>query len=290
MELLRRRSATSIVILILLVMCAAMSYILVFLTSYKKLELSNFFSRSIDTGISADATFEFYCFQKFAKKSHYDGLAVIVEFRSDIILITVVHNIIRHIPADWPVQIFHGPNNSDFIQNSTLWRYIRTGKVFLTKLPEFPGDRYVFQNTVYTNSSFWQLVRGEKILFFHADSVLCSNSPHEISDYFVYDWVGAPWTNGAVGNGGLSFRSRSKILSLLKIRKYAGGIAEDIWYSEYLPLVGKIAPYQIAKTFAVETVFYENPFGVHKPQLNKTELEKLWNICPESKLIPFRVI
>jgi hypothetical protein len=62
----------------------------------------------------------------------YPNIAVLVEFRAVDHIITIVHNVNDHIPSSWPIQIFHGKDNEQFIRNSTLAPLIASGKVFLT--------------------------------------------------------------------------------------------------------------------------------------------------------------
>ncbi|CAF1613014.1 unnamed protein product, partial [Rotaria sp. Silwood1] len=123
--------------------------------------------------------------------SFYPYIAVLVEFRAVDHIITIVHNINYHIPSTWPIQIFHGKDNEAFIKNSTLAPLIASGKIFLTLMEQVYGKNRT--NELLTDPKFWQHVRGEKILFFQIDSAMCSNSPHKITDFIQYDYVGAPW-------------------------------------------------------------------------------------------------
>ncbi|CAF1409748.1 unnamed protein product [Adineta steineri] len=98
-------------------------------------------------------------------------------------------------------------------------------------------------NTLLTDEKFWKQISGEKILLFQIDSIMCSNSPHKITDYLQYDFIGAPWN--LVGNGGFSLRSRSKILALIQYDSFP---PEDAWYAQNLHrLNASIAPIHIAK-------------------------------------------
>ena len=224
-----------------------------------------------------------------------ENAAVIVEFRSTPLLVTVILNIIQNIPEDWPAQIFHTTSNSQFIRTSRLAKYIQTGKIILTQLDEYSGSFAHYINLLFGNISFWQLVQGEKSQFFQIDSIMCSNSPHKITDYLEYDYVGAPWAHfqGLVGNGGFSLRSKSKTITLLQktfnsSSRYDGNENEDVWYARNMPTVGHVAPSHVAKSFAVETIFYPYPMGVHKTELRVTELKQLCDVCPEARLVlPF---
>ncbi|CAF3775778.1 unnamed protein product [Rotaria sp. Silwood1] len=122
---------------------------------------------------------------------------------------------------------------------------------------------------------------------------MCSNSPHKVTDFLKYDFIGAPWdpawfgpSKDLVGNGGFSLRSRSKILALLELVPYDQQSQEDVWYSLNLRRVnGLIAPVDIAITFAVETVFYDRPLAVHRLPENCTRREQLFKTCPEVKMV-----
>jgi hypothetical protein len=205
-------------------------------------------------------------------------------------------NVLQNIPSDWPIQIFHGQNNLKFIQNSRLSEYIKTNRIFLHQIDLMmkEGDAMGFTSSLLTNSAFWQMVKGEKILFFQLDSVFCSNSPHKLNDFLQYDYIGAPWhirhkIPAIVGNGGFSLRSRNKSIALLSIRTYNRtiGYHEDVWFSKFLHLVNaNIAPEHIARKFSVETVFYPTPLAVHKPiYLNYKELKDLCQACPDLRLV-----
>jgi len=222
----------------------------------------------------------------------YPHIAVLVEYRTTDLMITVVHNVNHHIPATWPIQIFHGKDNQDFIKNSTLAPLISSGKILLSLMEEVYGKTRT--NELLTNPKFWQRVRGEKILFFQIDSIMCSNSPHKITDFLQYDFIGAPWDSSwfkfsqidVVGNGGFSLRSRSKLLALLALIPYDRKIPEDVWYALNLRRVnGSVAPINVAKTFAVESIYYDRPLGTHRFNLKCSVRAKLFQTCPESMMI-----
>ncbi|CAF1564140.1 unnamed protein product [Rotaria magnacalcarata] len=248
----------------------------------QKFQVSQQFN-SINTTLSIKIT---------STSTFYSNIAVLVDFRTADRILTIVHNVNRHIPSSWPIQIFHGKENQYFIKNSTLAPLIASGKIFLTLMEEvYDRGR---TNELLTDPKFWQRVRGEKILLFQIDSAMCSNTPHKITDFLQYDYVGAPWDpswfayNKAylVGNGGFSLRSRSKILALLALTKYDFKMPEDVWYAQNLHRVnGSIASVEIAKTFSVESMYYERPLGVHRFPLRCSVQTKLFAICPEAKMV-----
>jgi len=225
-------------------------------------------------------------------KDFYPHIAVLVEFRTTDFIVAVVHNVNYHIPSSWPIQIFHGKENEHFIRNSTLAPLIASGKIFLTLMEEVYGKSRT--NELLTSPKFWHRVRGEKILFFQIDSIMCSNSPHKITDFLQYDYVGAPWDPSwfsfskvdFVGNGGFSLRSRNKTLALLAAMSYDRKMPEDVWYGLNLRRVnGLVAPMDVAKKFAVESIYYERPLGAHRFNLKCSIRAKLFQTCPEAMMI-----
>ena len=231
----------------------------------------------------------------------YPYIAAIVEFRSSHLLVSVILNILQHIPSSWPIQIFHGKSNYLFLKNSpSLAPYISSKRILLTQLQnEFTEDFIRNTNRLFTNISFWKQVQGDKVLFFQSDSVMCSNSPHKITDYLDYDYIGAPWDvksccgsrEAPVSNGGFSFRNRIKTIQLLQITQWTDEndpIPEDLWFAinfrRYLN--ASIPPVDIAKTFAVESIFYSQPMAAHKLLLSYRNRRRLYKTCPEARLIP----
>ena len=216
-------------------------------------------------------------------------VAVLVEFRRTDRIISVVDNVHLHIPLTWPIQIFHGEENEDFIRSSTLAPWIASGRILLTSIKSIKEKSDM--NRLLTDVNFWKQIHGEKILFFQIDSIMCSNSPHRITDYLHYDYIGAPWNptwypQHPVGNGGFSLRSRSKILALLALIPYNVDQPEDVWYSQNLYRVNASIPsMEIAKTFAVESIFYERPLGVHRFPWRCDFRRKLSQTCPEAVMV-----
>ncbi|CAF3191166.1 unnamed protein product, partial [Rotaria sp. Silwood2] len=231
-------------------------------------------------------------FKNFSSNDFHPCIAILVEFRTTDKIISVVHNVNHHIPSTWPIQIFHGKSNENFIKNSTLLPLIISGKIFLTLMEKVYDKSRT--NSLLTDAKFWKQVRGEKILLFQIDSIMCSNSPHKITDYLQYDYVGAPWDPSwyradrryLVGNGGFSLRSRRKILELISLIPYDLQKPEDVWYAQNLHRVNaSVAPVNIAKTFSVESVYYERPVGIHRFPWNCNFRRKIAETCPESVMV-----
>ena len=213
--------------------------------------------------------------------------AVIVEPRLHKYLVPVIKNVINHLPHETIIQIFHGTNNLKFI-NQHLTNYIRSGKIILTNL-KVSNLNIKSYNKLLTSRTFWNSIPGENILIFQTDSCFCSNSKFNIDKYLEYDYVGAPWASNLKwsknlrgGNGGFSFRKKSKMIRVLPLNPIESN--EDIYFSKQkLNYPSK----EISNTFAVETMFYDKPLGIHKPweYIHSDQLMRLKQNCPEISTI-----
>ena len=138
----------------------------------------------------------------------------------------------------------------------------------------------------------------EVFLVFQTDALICEKFKDQIYDFIEYDYVGAPvlgsspWNldEGAVGNGGLSLRRKSKMLEIIdkcKVRDDITGHREDLTYEdmffsfpcEKVTEINK-PPVEDAKNFSVETVYNDKAFGIHKAYAYH-DISKLRSWCPQ---------
>jgi hypothetical protein len=224
----------------------------------------------------------------------YPYIAVIIDDRATPKLVTVVLNVLQHLPSDWKVQIFTHNEHWPYYQQSALGSFIRNNSVFITPIDFERKNRSGadFINLYLTSTSFWRRVQGEKVLYFQIDSAICSNSSYKITDFLHYDFIGAPWKVGGCCNGGFSIRSRTKTLLLLESehgRYPLHQINEDGWFTNNIRHFGGIvAPIPVAKTFSVETIYHPRSFAVHKPHsgwIGKETMTRLCDECPEVRTI-----
>jgi len=149
-------------------------------------------------------------------------------------------------------------------------------------------------NNLFMSKSFWSGIEYENILVYQQDTCLFRPG---IAKFMQYDYVGAPWPGMSddnvigVGNGGLSFRRRSKMLQCLDVVKpqdFVSGrttrgymlrckldhVPEDVYYSSTMILhgVGRVAPRAVANQFSQECVLHDNPFGGHQYWLGHVQL------------------
>ena len=98
---------------------------------------------------------------KFMNKTFYDGIAMFVENRPKATIAYHIFNVLQHIPATWPVQLFYGEANYLYLsENVNLKPYIDSGRIILTKL----YDQRLFRipNKLYTSIAFYEQIKGEK--------------------------------------------------------------------------------------------------------------------------------
>lgn len=134
----------------------------------------------------------------------------------------MVNNIVANIPDDWKVQIFyadHGGSQKGIDLNVGLQKLVNSGKLVLTLLPREMVDKYQSRRIQYmVDPWIWNSMLADRVLVFGGNSVMCGNSPRQLSDFFEYDYVGSPWRSakgGMGGDGGISYRNRKVMLEVL---------------------------------------------------------------------------
>jgi hypothetical protein len=146
-------------------------------------------------------------------------------------------------------------------------------------------------NSILKDESIWELLQslGFKRCLVVQDDGMLINDNNELSKYFDYDYVGAPWIDAIgneyikqhvnsemVGNGGFSLRNIEKMITICKEFKQEkkhlfyhniNEIPEDVYFVQCLKKLGaSLPPNVVAKNFAIEQVFEQScsPLGYHK--------------------------
>ncbi|KAM4068027.1 putative formate dehydrogenase protein [Hirsutella rhossiliensis] len=149
-----------------------------------------------------------------------------------------------------------------------------------------------------TKPWIWEQVQiARRILLFQTDSIVCSKAEAAIDDFLQYDFIGAPISPefGVGYNGGLSIRNPKLFLNITRDASFdTSGIGfEDQWFyteSKAREANGVNLPDEaVAKTFAVETIYYETPLGYHQPtRWQPDHIEAIEQYCPEVKMLTGR--
>lgn len=212
----------------------------------------------------------------------YKYTAIIIEPRKHPALEYVLKNFNDNLSNEWQFVIFHGNENEEYTKNAS--KIIENRKVKFVNLginnlsiSDYSGLFY--KPIIYDN------IPTDIFLIFQTDTVICSKHKDIIDDFLKYDYVGAPWVNQEVGNGGLSLRRKSKMLEIVeKCKNNKDGdnyINEDVIFSKGCDLVELYKPdFNKAKEFSIETVDNDKSFGIHKAY-SYLDVNKIGEWCPE---------
>ena len=207
-----------------------------------------------------------------------DRCVVMVEPRQTNMIEYVLKNIFYYLEHGWVLYIFHSKKNKEYVYNLTKdWNHVNYIELSTEDL--LPnglvktGDVPLY-DILFKTYKFWELIKYEWILTVQTDTLM---RRHGLEKYLKYDYIGAPWPNREVGCGGFSIRKKSEMIKICKQHSYQSDIneSEDIFFSKHAK---NKAPFEIAKTFCVEHVFYDNPIAIHRPGLNSKNLSLLFDI------------
>lgn len=204
--------------------------------------------------------------------------SVLIEFRPMPHIEFLLRNTMYQLGEGWSHTIVCGKGNYQMIQS--ICDFV-SEDIRIIALDYENIDINIYNNLCY-DPFFWRSLRGEKILLYQEDSILFNQS---INDFLQYDYIGAPWklnvsSKYRVGNGGLSLRSKSVILSVLdenrilntfedikRRRKFPryDRIPEDLFFAkEIQDKGGKIPTVSVASLFSTENIVNKHSMGGHQ--------------------------
>jgi hypothetical protein len=215
--------------------------------------------------------------------------AIIIEPRKHKALAFVLKNVLDNLDNEWNVILYHGRHNEVYVKRiieTTLSHY--NSRISLIKLDVdgLTGPEY---SALMMNYNFIESIPTETFLVFQTDSMINPKYKDLLYTYLKYDYVGAPWMHGGVGNGGFSLRKKSKMLQCISIpvtHKF-----EDAWYSNDIHKLYK-PPSELAALFSIETVYTRVFFGVHCAwKYHESKLNEMCTNCPGlSELIRLQAV
>lgn len=170
----------------------------------------------------------------------------------------VLRNFKHFLGDEWNLYVICTQYNVEWMQQKVL----KDSRVLLT-IADTPRINTEVFNSLYKDPKFWNSFKEEHILTIQADCICCKPLNHI---WLNFDMVGAPCGIDTF-NGGLSLRKRSTMLECLRrYGPFADNTAEpeDVFFTKCLRLMDAQIPngYDAAR-FAVESFYYELPFGVH---------------------------
>ena len=185
-----------------------------------------------------------------------DRHALFLEFRPLPHVEAVVRNAMHRLGPRWAHTIICGPDNVD------MMRALAPPGVDVCCLPHARGMTLPRYNELLTSARFWEGLEGEHLLLHQEDSFIFRSS--DLEPFLAYDYVGAPWRNGRVGNGGFSLRRRSAMLRLCRASAPTRH-AEDLHFDQLLRAHGaRVAPLEVARQFAMENVPHDDAIAGHQ--------------------------
>lgn len=215
-------------------------------------------------------------------KKHSDFGTVIIENRCLPHLECLIRNTILKTPNNWNHSVVC--TQTEFESINKLCNTIHENiKVIPISISSFTQNTY---NNMLLSKWFWDKLDSENLLIYQQDTFLFREG---IENYCEYDYIGAPWLKQqtdneyGVGNGGFSFRKKSKMIKCLdtinpkNLQLSSDTIyymencdlenpPEDVYFSKTLIdfKSGKVADRETASQFSEEREVSENPIGGHQ--------------------------
>ena len=220
--------------------------------------------------------------RKSRKSKEEPSTAIIVEPREHRALGFVVRNVLDNLPANWSVRIYHGTKNQTFVENLLETEFSQdVQRISLESLGVEDLVGHDSYSKLMISREFTQKIPTETFLVFQTDSMINPSQKDLLCEFIEYDYVGAPWSTGLVGNGGFSLRKRSKMLEIIEKSPYESG-NEDMFFALNALRLGFNVPSALfARSFAVETLLSQTFFGVHRVWgYHPNELFDLFLLCP----------
>ncbi|KAL8645457.1 MAG: hypothetical protein Q9210_006696 [Variospora velana] len=236
----------------------------------------------------------------------YNGtkIAVLIEERSIKHLTPLLLHMLYVVPPDWQLLYLGSSDSVSAVQRSlAIQHHQADGKLDIKVAPRNATyEAREQRNRMLTDVAFYKeyLPSAEWLLMYHADSILCANSPLDLNDWLKYDWVGPPWYNYDQwsGGGGLSLRRVSRIKQVLSFQtRQDDAESEDRWLTDRVKVLPgiKLPKAEVERSFAVEGLWHERPMGFHLPLSSDHLLKDAWTdadkrkktfeYCPEVKMI-----
>ena len=222
--------------------------------------------------------------EQMRREQKQPATAIILEPRKHRALAFVVRNVLENLDSFWSVRIYHGTENEEYVKKllETELADLREGITLVNLgVADLPTARAYSQ--ILLSKEFTRAIPTETFLVFQTDSMINPRNKDLIHKFMKYDYVGAPWKHGVVGNGGFSLRKRSKMLEILEAVPPNMPINyEDAVFSASYKFVRPRKPSaEEAKEFSMEMVYSEKSFGIHRAwAYHPGRVQEMCAACP----------
>jgi mannosyltransferase OCH1-like enzyme len=194
----------------------------------------------------------------------------------------IIRQFCRYLPSDFSMYIYA----TDDIYKKYVKLVKKLNNNIIVKILPFQLKSLKDYNDIMLNISFWKLFDNfDRVLIFQNDTMIYN---YNISDFYQYDYIGAPWESSrnianGVGNGGLSMRNIKAMIYCLTYKDkvnipfnigydyeknfiFNGNYPEDVFFSYAMLQFGyNVADAHTASLFSIENSMYNNDvLGSHK--------------------------
>ncbi len=211
----------------------------------------------------------------------HEFTAIIVEPRKHKALEFVLNNFIKNLGDRWRFIIYHSDFNYDFVDN--IIKKLKNKYTFYVDMISITENnlRITDYSKLLTLKRFYEIIPTEILLIFQTDSIILEKNKNLIYNFLDYDYVGAPWASGRIGNGGLSLRKKSKMISIIENIPYKFEPEDKFFCQKSNNLL--IPSFEEAKRFSIESQYNSISFGIHKvwQALKHNEYLNLKSLYPE---------
>jgi len=214
--------------------------------------------------------------------------AIIVEPRCHKALSFVLQNFFENLSDEWGFIIFHGTKNEQYVKNiiaqDLQMHTYRVIKFVNLWVDDLNGVTY---SNIFKDLLFYSHIETDIFLVFQTDSMIIAENKHLINDFLNYDYVGAPWADMVVGNGGLSLRNKPKMIEICQHRGFDNITMEDTYFVKYHSVPINLPKFEEAIRFSIEQLFNDTSFGIHNiwRYLSSAQINHLINKYPMSNII-----
>ena len=211
--------------------------------------------------VSADAVSADYA----TRGTQFQYSAVIIEPRHHAALAFVLNNIVTHLPATWQIIVLHGLLNRKFVTD-IISNIVAAAPEHANRFTQYalPCNNLTISgyNLLLGSRALYELIPTETFLIFQTDTMIFAEHAGLLDEFLEFDYVGAPWGDDNVGNGGFSLRKKSVMLKALANYMFSVNVHEDGYFANHT--LNRPSGKQ-ARRFSIETVFSEVTFACHKP-------------------------
>ncbi|KAH8649098.1 hypothetical protein BX600DRAFT_474538 [Xylariales sp. PMI_506] len=221
-------------------------------------------------------------------------VAVIIESNAQNAanLIPIMLHFANVLGPAWSVVLFTLEQHWEQPASPAFARAVKQGQITIRFLPSKTQltDSHSVSNFLTQPWLWQQLESAHRILMFQLDSIICSRASVTVEDFFDYDFVGAPIDPkyGHGYNGGLSLRNPKLFLAITTEVDFqkSGQEFEDQWFfteaQKRVEQGVQLPSSEIARSFSVETIYYEKPLGYHQPERwQSAKMNEIKQWCPE---------